>query len=375
MKRLVCGLFVIIVILFLSPAKICQAEDAESLLDEYDYKNIDAQIESNADYHISFKELVQDMMNSNDGKISFQKYLNKISNMLKANKKAVMEIFLIGILSAILRTYTSGIGNKQVSDTAQMILSVTLVTILAAVFAGAVKTATDVLEGMIRFYQSICPVFFPAVMVAGGSVAAGAYYQIVVMMIGVVNMVFKNILIQVNNIYLLLGIADSVTEEEHYSKACELAQGAIKYISKTVLVIFLGLNGLKGMVAPFLDSEKKSILTRTLSLIPGVGNTAITVSKTMLGAGTIVKNSIGAAAMLVIVIISALPLMKLVVLAVLYKTLAAVLEPIAGKGIVNGVNICSRAVGNLIQILIVTIALLIMTIGIICMTTNVGYMV
>ncbi|MDO5403838.1 MAG: hypothetical protein Q4F11_10415, partial [Eubacteriales bacterium] len=219
----------------------CYAKnDTESILEKYDYSEIDDTVKDYTDYHIDFKEMVKDII-GNDGEFfSAKNYINKIVYMLKANKKAVIQIIIIGVMSAVLKTFSMGAGLKQITETSQMILSITLVALLTAVFAGAVLTATEVLTAMVQFYQSVCPVFFPAVVMVGGNISAAAYYEIVMMMIGVINVVFKSVLIKINSIYMLLGIADSITEENHYSKACELIEGVIKYVTKTALVVFLG---------------------------------------------------------------------------------------------------------------------------------------
>lgn len=372
--RNIC-LCILCVFLFITIwTKNCNAETSpDSIINEYDYSKIDETIDEYTDYHMDFKKLIQDIIGNNGTDFKVKNYINKIVDMLMANKKAMVQIIIIGVLSAVLKTFSMGTGLKQLNETSQMVLSITLISILMAVFAGAVLTVADVFDALIQFYKSICPIFFPVVVVAGGSVSAAAYYQIVIMMIGVVNIVFKNILLKLNSVYMLFGIADSLMEEKHYSKACELVHGIIKYVSKTTLVVFLGLNGIKGMIIPFLDSEKNNILYRTLSVIPGVGNTAMAVSKTILGAGTIVKNSIGVAAILAIIMLSAVPLLKLIVLVVLYKIIAALIEPVAEKSVVVAVNHCSKAIGNLLQMLIITIALLIITIGMICIATNVNY--
>lgn len=372
--RNIC-LCILCVFLFITIwTKNCNAETSpDSIINEYDYSKIDETIDEYTDYHMDFKKLIQDIIGNNGTDFKVKNYINKIVDMLMANKKAMVQIIIIGVLSAVLKTFSMGTGLKQLNETSQMVLSITLISILMAVFAGAVLTVADVFDALIQFYKSICPIFFPVVVVAGGSVSAAAYYQIVIMMIGVVNIVFKNILLKLNSVYMLFGIADSLMEEKHYSKACELVHGIIKYVSKTTLVVLLGLNGIKGMIIPFLDSEKNNILYRTLSVIPGVGNTAMAVSKTILGAGTIVKNSIGVAAILAIIMLSAVPLLKLIVLVVLYKIIAALIEPVAEKSVVVAVNHCSKAIGNLLQMLIITIALLIITIGMICIATNVNY--
>ena len=52
----------------------------------------------------------------------------------------------------------------------------------------------------------------------------------------------------------------------------------------------------------------------------------------------VIKNSVGAAAMLVLVVLTAIPLVKLYAMSFLYKLSAAVLEPVTDKRIAGSIN-------------------------------------
>ena len=134
----------------------------------------------------------------------------------------------------------------------------------------------------------------------------------------------------------------------------------------------LVLNGIKSLILPLSDSLKMSVLFKAVSMIPGIGNSAQTVSKTIVGVAVLVKNSIGVAAVLVMLVIIGVPLLKLIVMAFLYQILGAVLEPVADNRIVKAVVVLSGSLENMIYMIAVTVVLMCLTMAIICFATNVS---
>ena len=86
----------------------------------------------------------------------------------------------------------------------------------------------------------------------------------------------------------------------------------------------------------------------------------------------LVKNSIGVAAVLVMLVIIGVPLLKLIVMAFLYQILGAVLEPVADSRIVKAVVVLSGSLENMIYMIAVTVVLMCLTMAIICFATNVS---
>ena len=115
-----------------------------------------------------------------------------------------------------------------------------------------------------------------------------------------------------------------------------------------------------------------SVLLKAVSMIPGLGNSASTVSKTIVGAAVLIKNSIGVAAVIVMLVIIGIPLFKLVVMALVYQFLGAILEPVADKRIVKAVLVLSGSLENMIYMIAVTVVLMCLTLAIICFATNIN---
>ena len=70
-----------------------------------------------------------------------------------------------------------------------------------------------------------------------------------------------------------------------------------------------------------------------MAMIPGIGNAVNGVSELLLGSGIMIKNCVGAAALIVLVILVSVPMAQAGCIVFFYKVAAAVVEPVADKRI------------------------------------------
>ena len=87
-------------------------------------------------------------------------------------------------------------------------------------------------------------------------------------------------------------------------------------------------------------------------------------------AAKIIKNGIGMAAVIAVLIVCAVPVLKLVLMAVLFKVTAAVIEPVADKRVVKAVNALGTAVGMLLMTVLAAVSLFLLMLAMIVMMTG-----
>lgn len=368
------------------PAKQVCAASSDSLSDtltgtlsDYDFKGIDQAVGeiNESGYGVSFQQVVSEIISGGETegtKGIFSAVSNVFMGTVKSNRTAVIQIIMLAVLSAGIKCFAPAFNKNQVSDTAQMVIQLSLITILLAAFYVACGICSDAVSGCVNIYKALIPVFFSAVSFASGSATAGVYYELVLMMITVVSSLFGTILITLDKVYVLFAMADSVSGEERFSKASELIPTLIKWTCRAAVLIFTGLGGIKSLINPMTDSMKKNMLYKTLQMLPGIGGSVETVSQTVIGAGTIIKNGIGTAAIVVLVIVCSVPVLKLAALTLLFKVTAAAIEPVSDKRIVKAVNGISVAIGSLSVIVLVTVSLFILMAALICISTNYNYL-
>ena len=266
----------------------------DSLTDEADYSEIDSTLDDYGWKGTSFKELVRSVASS-DTDIGFN-FTGTVTEAIISNRTVLIQILLLSICAMFLTVL-----DKNASDSAMLFISFILMTLIVAVFINAARTGYECVQMSVEIYKALCPVFFPAVAYSCGASSAAAYYEIILFLMYIVNVLVKNVL-----------------------------------------------------------------------MIPGIGNSAQTVSKTIAGSAVLVKNSIGVAAVIVMAVIIGIPLLKLVVMALLYQILGAVLEPVADSRIVKAVLVLSGSLENMIYMIAVTVVLMCLTMAIICFATNIN---
>lgn len=347
----------------------------------YDYGEIDKVIDDVEGFEpgYSFEKLVQEITGQTEKSIDnglLNNFLNKLLETLfgviVTNKNALLKIIILAVFSATINAFMPLMNKGQVSEYAGMVVEILLITILAASFFSCCDECAGLINGCIDLYKAIIPVFFSAVLITTGNTTVAAYYEVILMVMTVVNAFYKNVFVGLVKMYFLLIICDMVTAKEQFSKMCELFESVIKIGGKATIAIFVGMGSLKGLINPMADVYKKNVVIKGLKLVPGIGGTVDAVSDTLMSASLIIKNGIGLAAIIVIISVCFVPILKLLAVSVMYKVTAAVIEPVAHKNIVKVVNGTGTAIGLLVVINMVVITLFVLMLAIMCVATNVG---
>lgn len=319
----------------------------------------------------TFDSLVNSLTNENEINLDFKSISNVFIEQIKANRNAFSQVILITLISAVIKIIVPSMYSKEINSTSQMVVLMCLITVIFSVFVNVYHTTTNCLGALTNIYESVCPVFFPAVGALSGKIHAAAYYQMVLFGIEIVNRFFNGILIKMNYIFMLIGLMDCTNDEDRFGKMTGLIKSFIRMGCKAVLTIFLGLNGVKAILLSSKDTMKTSSLVKAVNMLPGIGNQTSVVTETLLQTGAVVKNTIGVAAIITVAAYILVPVLKLLTLQLIYQTLAAVLEPVADKKISRSIQVLSDSIINFEIIILVSAALFMIAIAVICVATRV----
>lgn len=367
--RYISVIMIFLAVVFItSDVTMAQTNDnnyIDDYTDEESYKEINEILRNNGWKGDDFEQIVS---TAASGDTSWNLHLTEtIAETITDNRYVILQIIFLSVCAAF-----SGAIDKNTSDAAMLFISLIMMTLLITVFIDAAATGHKCIKMAIEIYRALCPVFFPAVAYSCGTGSAAAYYEIVLFLMYIVNSFIAGVLFKGNYIYMLLGLADTFGDKEKFGRMCELIKKIIRKAVKGILMFFLGLSGIKSLIIPVSDSLKMSFLFKTVSMIPGLGDSASTVSKTVIGSAVMVKNSIGVAAVIVMLIIVGIPVIKLIVMAVVYQFIAAFLQPVTEKRIVKSIAVLSDGLENLIYMVAVTVVLMCLTMAIICFATNIN---
>ena len=347
-------------------------------LEQYDLTEIQDYINSQgtSGWNLSFKQMMKDIMAGRLGDVMGQigeGLRDALFSEVRNNGHMMCQIIILGIIGAVFANFSNVFTGSQISETGFFVTYLLLFTYLAASFFTSITIAGNVVNQILGFMKALMPAYFLAAAFAGGSVSAVASYEFTLFAITVAQTITAAVLLPMVKVYALLVMAGHIAKEDILSKLTELLSDVITWSLKTMVGIVLGFHLIQGLVLPYVDSMKTGAIQKLIGIIPGVGQGASAVTQMVIGSGVLVKNTMGAAGVVILVIITLIPMMKLVILMLLYQCVAAVLQPVCDKRIVSCISDMAKGHRILLSIAASAIVLFVVTIAVVCASTNVTY--
>ncbi|MDF2608623.1 MAG: hypothetical protein K0R92_97 [Lachnospiraceae bacterium] len=375
MVRRILLLFFFIFLLLGEGVKI-YANDTTKVNDEdIDYHAIQDVIDDvlQADENINFEEYVMDLI-SGKSDFSFKTIAGDIKdgimNEIHSNIGTLTGLISIAVIAAVFTNFSHAFQNSQIAETGFYIAYLLLFSILTVSFISAAKLAGNTLSAILEFMKVLIPSYFITVAFASGAAASMVYYQATLFLITFVDALLIHLVIPMINIFLIVSMANNLSKDDMLSKLSELISIVVKWMLKTLLAVVIGVNAIQGLILPVAESIKRSVFIKAAGSIPGVGNVLGSVTESIIGAGVLLKNAVGVAGVVVILIICAVPIIKLVVTVLIYRISCAAVQPISDKRMLNCVTASAEAAGLLLQTVFVGAVLFLLTITIVAATTT-----
>ena len=353
---------------------VSQEEVQESLLDKFDFSEIDDMLaEIFPNKKLNFREVLGGLI-TGDLELSFelikQVIMDQFTYELRNSRSGMIHILLLVIVAAIFTNFSSVFKSTQVAEISFSMLYMFLITICLSNFRILVDAATMNLERLLEFMKLLGPVYFFAVALASGSSTSVMFYQLTLLLIFFVEMLILNFLIPVTQIYLMMRILSELSPQIHLTKFAELIETVVSWTLKTLLAGVVGLNVIQGLLSPAIDAVKRSIITKGSGAIPIIGDAISGTAEVVFGTAVLIRNGIGVVGMIVCLVICLAPLIQMTVTALLYQVIAALIQPISDKRMVDCVSSIADGSKMLLRIVFTTAMLFLLTIAVVAATTG-----
>lgn len=351
--------------------------ELESIWADYDLDKLQKGLDTLfPQYNISLENLLQRLMQG-DIVGAFSEFLQQsISEMAKTTlgmKNVFVWLLVLGVVSALMSHFVEVFDKHQVADLSFYVMYLLMSAILLKCFVQASQTAVETLENVVLFIRLLLPTYLLAVGVATGSITAGAYYELLLLLLYGVEKILLGIVIPLIYSHCLLSVINGVWIEEKLTLIIEFLEKTVGWILKASLGVVTGISIFQSILTPVLDSVKNSALQKTISAIPGVGSAADGVVELLVGSAVVIKNSVGLVLLLLLLFLCAAPLVKIFMIALLLKGAAAFMGIISDKRI----TACTNRTGDAGLLLFKTagtaMLLFLISIAIVAITTNRGF--
>lgn len=337
----------------------------EELLGELDLDEVQAMIsEVMEGESFSVRKAITDMINGEEAisKETVQRFLYRLFfSGIEQEKNMFFRILLLVLIAAVFANFVDVFENGQIGTVSFYVVYLVLFMLLTESFYELSSALSARLFWLADFMKVLVPAYFMTVTASSGASTAVMFYEGVLLIVWAIQWLLVHLFLPGVDLCVLLKLVNHLSKEEMLSKMAELLEVAVGWGTKTLLGAVVGLQVVRNLVIPVVDSLKRSAIGKTAGAIPGIGNAINAVTELVLTSAVLVRNSLGAVTVILLVLAGVGPLVHYGMLSLGYRFLAALSQPVSDKRIVGALSTMGEGCALLLKLLLTAQVLCMLT--------------
>jgi len=279
---------------------------------------------------------------------------NLLVGELRSSLYLCAEILAICILTGLLRNLSGTFGEGTASRMAALVCSCTVIALCLSGFQQAYGLASETIETLCSLMGALLPVMAP-LLISMGNVTSGSLLDPLVS--GAIALFASwagRIILPLFFLSSVFFLGNSLMSRSYVKRLAGLLRSAGLFLTGLSVTVFTGFSALQNLAAQNADS----LLLRTAKYvtsgsIPIVGGFAADSLDLVMQCARVIKNGLGIFGMAAAAGLLVMPLLKILVLSLLYKGTAALAEPLGDPVVTE----CLGEMGTSIMLLGVVLLL------------------
>ena len=290
--------------------------------------------------------------------------LKRFFSELYISLALLIKIVAIAVIFSLLNNMRSNFSSEGVSNVAFLVCYALLAGIILEAFLQIANLTQAVVNGITTFVCGVVPIIISTMMTSGEIATATAINPIMLLAANVVTSVVNSFLLPIFFAIAALSVVDNINEKFPISKMTDILKKTSKWVLGLMMTIFVGLLGICGFTSSALDGTAgKAAKYVVSSFVPIVGGVLSETVDTMAGCSIVMKNAMGSAGIIAIIVICLTPILKAAAVSAMFHLTAAIIEPICDSRISKTVS----SIGSVIGLMVVTM-IVVALMFIICVT-------
>lgn len=322
---------------------------------------------------LSFQEIFSLLLNGKvDAAIreAVSQFYENISGEMTQNSELLMKLVFLVIVAAIFNTYSSVYQFSYVGEQGFFVTYLMIAILLLQSFTLVYGMAEETVRYLKEIMECMLPALYMSLMLCSGLTTSHMVNSMFLWMLSLVEKLLLGFVLPGIRIYFLIVLLNQVSSIDRFSKLADLLKQGIRFVLKGIVTGIIGLNVMKSILVPIYDNARYNALQKGLSVVPG-GASLSGLSTILIGAGVLIKNSVGITVVIVLLILGSLPLLEIACFYVVYKVILALVQPISNERILAGIQGAADSTGILLRATTTSIVLSVLSVAVVIMTTNV----
>lgn len=305
---------------------------------------------------------------------SVHEILDRGVQLLAGEVRSTLKILIFIPVIAVLTTYLTNIQDnfesKGATKAAFFVCYLIIAGLATAAFLEVVQSGKEVIGNISVFMRILVPVSLVTLASSGALASATTFEMIFMGVIEVTQWIIDKFFIPVILMAAAISLVNNLSENLNAEKLVQFMNKTTKWGIGIVMTLFVGIMGLQGVVAGSADGLTVKVTKfAAANLIPMVGGILSESVETVMNCSVVIKNSVGVLGIIFVILIAAVPILKVTASLIVFRLCAAVVQPISDKRIVKCISELADSIAGILALMV---AVAVMFIIIITIIINVG---
>jgi len=248
------------------------------------------------------------------------------------------QLLVLAVFGLLLVHLPSG-AKDGVAEFARRIVYLALFGVVLQVFRLAGGAAAESVELMSNFLYALLPVLLTLLVSLGAATSVGLYNPLLMAALASALHVLRIFVLPLLYICGALTVGGQISPHIKLSGLAKLCRDLAMGVFSIMLTLFGALLGLLGLGGSVIDGlGLKAAKSAAGLFIPVIGRTLADTLDTVIGTALLLKNLIGVFGLVVLLLICIVPAVKILLLSLLLRLTAALVEPLGDSTLAAAMN-------------------------------------
>lgn len=294
-----------------------------------------------------------------------QKILNFILGEIKTNFTLLLKIVIVVFLSAFIKNLQGSFKESTVGELAYFTCYAAIVTMVALGFQSVLQYAREVLDTVDKMTGFAIPAMLALLLSSGNIVSGTALQPVLLLAIQAAVKVFRTVFLPLCFLSGVLYLANGLSSKIKISGMAALLKQVVAWGIAGILTLYGSMVAIQGVTGAVIDgATTKTAKVAMNTFIPVAGKYMADATDTIINCALIIKNTAGAATMIVTVAACLVPILKMFVIILLYRFAAAIIEPVAEERMFDCLTDVSDCMKTMLGVVGAAIFMFLLSIGV-----------
>ncbi|MBE5742223.1 MAG: hypothetical protein E7360_02745 [Clostridiales bacterium] len=351
-------------------------EEINSLIDDLDLSKFESYLNSIPEVlsgNESAKSQLKKLLKG-EFSVDFSTISSYVTSLLFSGIKdklpTFISIFVLLIVCVIVNSIKSEKLGSSVYEITRFACFAVIICIVCTVAYSLISDAKSAIERTGKVVQSVFPIMLALMAVTGSSASVAVYNPAVLFVSDFVVIIINKVVFPVVLGMLAISVISNVCKTVKLNGLLNFSSSTLKWIIGLIATVFSLFMTVRGLNSGAFDGISMRALKYTVnSSVPIVGGILRDGLDLILASGILVKNALGALAIVIIFGVVIKPVIEIACVSLALKLINAVLEPLNDARTGNFINsVCSVINFAIASLIIVSFMYVIIIIMAICTT-------